>query len=233
MDGIEEYLGESVFYPASGLDGAPVKFLGKNGFRRFFYADYAISREKFARENRERGFCGYRWHSTDELDFEAVFGCDWDTILHKHRCLITTLQFFDWDPPFVAVARFERLASYADDHGPVHFELIFARCEAVTTYTDVFSRRRIAPKCIAYIRSGIGYGGNYPDFPQRLEEVLRQNPGGLPEFMLYDHLAADRRMGDYLSLIQEYEPIQRWDYRTEGYGVGSVTWAKLRARGTS
>ena len=151
-------------------------------------------------------------------------------ICRSHGNLISRLHF-DWSQPFVAAARFERLPEYTEDHGPPEFELIFARCEAIATFVSVFVGRGIKPRCVAYIRSGIGFGGNYSDFPQELDRALRENPAGLPEFMLYDEMGSNPRCGDYLSLVENYEQIEHWDYQTEGYGPGNVTLAQLRTKG--
>jgi hypothetical protein len=228
---IDQFLREAVFYPCSGQDGAPVRFLAKR-FQRFFYADYAISREAFDHTCTRQGFRGYRICEIRNLEVESIFLSSWENIGRSHRKLISRLHF-DWSQPFVAAARFERLPAFTEDHGPPDFELIFARCEAIATFVSVFIGRGITPRCLAYIRSGIGFGGNYSDFPQELDRTLRDNRAGLPEFMLYDEMGADPRCGDYLRLVEAYEQIENWDYHTEGYGAGNVSLARLKTKGQS
>ena len=158
MNDINQFLREAVFYPCSGLDGLPVKRLASR-FTRFFYVDYSnsITREAFEAECRNKGFRGYRNTAIEDLSVRSVFGGDWDDILLQHGCLIGQLPF-ECENPFVTGAHFERSPDYAADHGPPRFELIFARCEAITTVRCVFNRRSIPPMCLAYIRTGIGFG---------------------------------------------------------------------------
>ena len=226
MIDIDQFLREAVFYPCSGLDGAPVQFLAKR-FPRFFYADRDIDRATFETECMQPGFRGYRVRAIDGLKFQHVFQVFFGNDRRAYQEVASRFNF-DWKDIFVASASFERLPDYPEGHGPPQFELMFARCEAITTFNSVFRRRGIAPKCLAYIRPGTGTGGNYPEFAQELERALRENPAGLPEFMLYDAMSRNSRHSSYLSLIDDYEPIERWNYRTEGYGWAKVTLARLR-----
>jgi hypothetical protein len=65
---IQVILKDSLFYPASGFDGDPVKHL-LGAFLSFVYVDYARSHEQLMLEIRGRGFNGYRW--------EKPPFCDW------------------------------------------------------------------------------------------------------------------------------------------------------------
>ncbi len=173
MSDLGEFLREAVFYPCSRLDGAPVRFLSKR-FSRFFYADCAIDRAAFETECRQPGFCGYRVRAIDYLRFPAVFQVFGGNDRRAYRAVASRVNF-DWEDIFVAAASFERLPDYPEGHGPPQFELMFARCEAITKFLSVFTRRGIAPKCLAYIRPGTD-----SEFPKGLERALRENPGGLP-----------------------------------------------------
>jgi len=228
MKDITQFLREAVFYPCAGVDGAPVKFLAKR-FSSFFCTDYSIDRAAFETACKENGFRGYRVRAIDDLVVDSVFHGSWADIGLDYQEGIARVPF-DCADTFVAAAHFERLPDFAEEHGPLRFELMFARCEAIATFLSVFSRRGIAPRCLAYIRSGIGYGGNYQEFPLKLEQALRGNPAGLPEFMLYDEMGGDRGCGDFLSLVEDYEPIERRDHQTERYRVGNLTLAKLRTK---
>ncbi len=227
MTDIDQFLRETVFYPCSGLDGLPVKRLA-TCFTRFFYVDYSksITRAAFENECQNRGFKGYRNTGIEDLEVQSVFQASWDDVRRMYLNEKFRLPF-EWKNPFVACAHFERSPDYAEDYGPPRFQLIFAHCEAITTVRAVFNRRLIPPKCLAYIRTGIGFGGNFPRFPKELEGALRENAGGLPEFLLYDEMSGDPKMGDYLRLVEDYEPIQRWGFHGEGFGPGNVTLAKL------
>lgn len=112
---------------------------------------------------------------------------------------------------------------------PSSFELIYVCCEAISTYHSVFSKRGIQPRCLVYIRPGTAFGGNFSDYSEALERTMRANTGEMPEFILYDQSGGNAKRGDYLPLLDGYRPIQRWDYRTEHYGMANVTLASRLA----
>jgi hypothetical protein len=114
---------------------------------------------------------------------------------------------------------------FGDDHGPEGFEFMFARCEAIAAFISAFSQKNIAPKCLIHIRSGIGFGGNYHDYPQELKRVLLENKGGLPAFMFFDSMGSSGEYGDCLDLVKKYQLVERWGYPDGGH----LTLAKLIA----
>lgn len=102
-------------------------------------------------------------------------------------------------------------------------ELMFARCEAIAIFISAFSRRKIAPKCLVHVRSGIAFGGNFSEDPRELKRTLLANKGGLPAFMLYDRMGSSCDYGDYLDLVEKYELVERWGYPDGGH----LTLARL------
>jgi hypothetical protein len=139
-----------------------------------------------------------------DIGFGSVFKGDWKNLLGDYMTQINRDNDFS---PYVALARFERLPDFPTGHGPENINLLFARCEAITTVRSVYNRRKIAPRCLAYVRSGIGFGGNFPDFPKKMCETLRDK---LPEYIFYDLVGGDPNRGDYLELIQNYNLVKRW-----------------------
>lgn len=221
MTDIDKYLRECVYYPCSGLHGTPVKFLGKK-FQKFFYADYMTERKQLEMSIRREGFRGYQLCAMEEIDPEIVFGMSWEEVKRKHYDTISRVPF-PWFDPFVLLCRFKRKPHFMDDHGPEMIELMFTRCEAIATFISAFSRRNIAPQCLVHVRSGIGFGGNFSAYPKELKRVLLANTGGLPKFMLYDRLGSTSNYGDYLDLVEKYEPVEKWGYPDGGH----LTLAKL------
>jgi hypothetical protein len=55
---LDQFLANSVYYPCSGFDGTPVKFLGRR-FQQFLYADYGKSLDDLNAAIRCHGFLGY------------------------------------------------------------------------------------------------------------------------------------------------------------------------------
>lgn len=227
MQDIEKYLREAVFYPCAGLDGTPVRFLGHQ-FQRYIYADYGVSRESFEKACELNGFLGYRLDSIKELDVESVFQTSWKELADTYRSILRQLHS-DWTNPFILLAKFERRADFPDEHGPSSFELIYVCCEAITTFDSLFSKRGITPRCLVYIRPGTAFGGNFSAYSDVLERVIRANTAGMPEFVLYDRSGGNAKRGDCLTLLDAYQPIQRWDYRTEDYGMSNATLASRLA----
>lgn len=215
MNDIDHFLSECVYYPCSDLHGVPIKFLGKR-FQRFFYADYNVDRKKFDKTIRDEGLRGYQLKAIDELTPEEVFGMSWEGVERMHDRTISKIQL-DWSNPFVVLCRFERAIGFDDDHGPVAFELMFTRCEAIATFVSVFSRRGIAPKCLIHVCSGVGFGKNFSTYPSELSDAVSANEGGFPPFIFYDRRGSDRDGGDYLDLVERYEPIKVWGYPDGGF----------------
>ena len=59
---------------------------------------------------------------------------------------------------------FERNHSFAESHGPERFSLMYICAEGVSAYELIYNSRGIAPKCVAIIQPGEGFGGNWTDF---------------------------------------------------------------------
>lgn len=215
MDSLEHFLQNCAFYPCSGLHGTPIKFLGSR-IPRFFYADYLVSRDQLTNALREPGLHGYRPVTHRDLTPESLFGLSWHAIRTQHRAAFEAIHF-DWADPFITHSRLERTAGFDDSHGPPALELLFARCEAITTLRLAFNRRRIAPRCVIHVRSGIGFGGNFRTYPQMLGQALQENAGGLPDLLMYDSMGGTPVYGDYLDLVQSYREVSRWGYRDGGF----------------
>ena len=231
MIDIEDFLNDVVFYPCCGLDGAPVMFLAR-GCSNFLYADYSIDRDRFERECRENPFKGYRCEWIRDVDPELLLGTSWQGFNGNYDLIIQQLHFENSNS-FVALARFERLEGFDDEHGPEVVRLMFTKSEGIATFDAVFRRRRIAPTAQVHIRAGIGFGGNHHDYMKMLADSLVSNPAGLPEFLLYCLMGGLNRFGeiwtgDYLSTVEQYHPLKHWRYRTECNGeMGGVTLGQL------
>ena len=215
MNDIDSFLKDCVYYPCSGLHGVPVRLLGKR-FQRFFYADYSVDRNQFESSISNAGFKGYQLSAREDLAPELVFGMSWKEFAQRHHSTTSRVPI-ERSNPFVALCRFKREMDFNDDHGPLEFELMFARCEAIATFVSAFSQRNVAPKCLVYIRSGIGFGGNFSEYPRDLRSALLSNSSGLPSFMFYDAMGSNSNCGDYLDLVKNYEQIERWGYPDGGH----------------
>ena len=222
---IDFFLKESVFYPCSHFDGAPVKFLGRF-FSSFLYADRSVSREEFETASRDKGFLGYSCIGIEGIEPKLLFGTQKGEFMlgpEENR----SQPPFGGKTPFVALARFERLNGFSILHGPDLFHLMFSNSEAVTTYLSVFTRRGFAPKCLVHIRSGIAFGGNYTDYPTILADTVESSQGGLPKHILYDEQGGSTQWGDYLRLVEKYEHLKKWGRRMNTVTLGKLAIDRL------
>lgn len=173
-------LWNSVYYPASGLDGGIIKYcntLGRDmGIRSFVYCDYNTNEAELC-DNVADHFRGYTIFShrsvsvwelgVKHLSMEPID----DRAKHKHLT--------PEGEPFCHWFIMERDAAFDDDHGPKRFSLLFLCCEGVTAYVQLYSQNEILPKALAIIQPGTGFGGNWTDFRDYdapLSFVLRHIP---------------------------------------------------------
>lgn len=214
---LDQFLANSVYYPCSGFDGTPVKFLGRR-FQQFLYADYGKSLDDLNVAIRCHGFLGYL--PEDEHDVPL-------SKLANGRLAELSANGGN-QGGFARRIRFARTPHFSDQHGPRYFDLIYTNIEAIRIFSSVYSSRDITPKCLVYIRPGTAFGGNYSEYPELLECHVKLNRAGLPEFLLFDGFIGNPRATSSWPLLDHYKRECRWDYRSEGYGMANVTLATLR-----
>jgi len=173
-------LWNSVYYPASGLDGGVIKYcntLGRDmGIRSFVYCDYNTKEDELCDNvaNHFRGYAIFAHRSVclvelgvKRLSMEPID----DRAKHKHLT--------PEGEPFCHWFIMERDSDFGDEHGPKRFSLLFLCCEGVTAYVQLYSQNEILPKALAIIQPGTGFGGNWTDFRDYnapLSFVLRHIP---------------------------------------------------------
>ncbi len=173
-------LWNSVYYPASGLDGGLIKYCNTHGrdigVCSFVYCDYNTKEDELC-DNVANHFRGYTifahrsvgvWElGVKHLSMEPID----DRAKHKH--LTPEVE------PFCHWFIMERDSAFGDEHGPKRFSLLFLCCEGVTAYVQLYSQNEILPKALAIIQPGTGFGGNWTDFRDysaHLSFVLRHIP---------------------------------------------------------
>ncbi len=190
---IGQLLSGSVFYPASGFDGRPVKYLA--GFSHSFVcADWHISRQEVL-ANLD-SFKGYRllfsrFVEKEELCFNSYRAIPFKTTYYMGEFKQTTdhPQHIHWPrgfQPFAEWAVYERLPGFDKDHGPERFSLLFVGGEGVKTFQELYLSNNCTPSTLVLIKSD-AFTGNWTQFfdPQRvLARCVTQNPAGSPEYLL-------------------------------------------------
>ena len=221
---LDSLLDNSVYYPASGYDGDLIrlfnKILTEKGVNSFVYCDYESTEEKVI-SKAGLHMRGYHVLAHRAVDVSELLGPNADSryLLPVGRCQKARRGdgfFCHW---FI----FERDCSFAESHGPERFSLMYICAEGVSAYELLYSSRGIAPKCVAIIQPGEGFGGNWTDFHKvgaPLYQALKRNPAGLPEMIVnggnwerdWDHGYENLSWDEY----QAGECIN--DYYYPGYG---------------
>ena len=189
---LRDILHHSLYYPASGFDGGPVKNLAGCLFS-FVYVDNGscpnISRASLDRELDERGFWGYRIVGRREVSREELF-----PQRHLPRTiydLLTDRVGEDWvgdlpqpgeAPFFCEWLVFERQAEFGHSHGPLRISWLFVCADGVRTFIDLYVANSIAPGAVAIIQSGMGMRLEQPD--GEFARCVLANPDCRPGILL-------------------------------------------------
>ncbi len=195
---LQDILRDSLYYPASGLDGDPVKRLA-GCVHSFVYVDIdlvgefnrdALARELERREFRDyEGFKGYEIVDRREVTRKELF-----RYRHPPTAVRDVLarqlgeKWYRELPPrgeasfFCDWLVFERQARFGRRHGPSRFSFLVIRAEAVHTFLKLYMAESIAPEAVAVIQSGRPEifedpGGIFP-------QCVLSNPAGRPKILL-------------------------------------------------
>ena len=184
---IAEILEGSVFYPASAMDGRPVKYLG--GFSHsFVYADCNVTRDEL--ERNLDTFKGYRIHYLRSVRKEELCFRIFTPILPQPtdgdpRLLHVRPGFL----PYALWVVYERQPEFDEAHGPERFSLLFVGGEGSVTFQALYYSNQCAPSCITLIRCD-AFTGNWTAFfdPSRiLARSVMKNPHGTPDYIFVDY----------------------------------------------
>jgi hypothetical protein len=165
---IRPLLEGSVYYPACGVDGDPVKHLGGNSLS-FVYVDYGVGRRAL-REELET-FRGYRVFASRPVREQELVPKGWSPRFPEGYVPQRTPPN-DWvKQPFAEWIVYERLDSFPDMHGPTRFSLLYIGGDGAASYQALYHGNNATPAVVAVIRPGTGFGGNWTDF-QRRDDIL-------------------------------------------------------------
>jgi len=196
---IPEILSDSLYYPASGLNGTPVKFLGGN-VHSFVYADYGIPVKAMLSNlhglDKDSGFKGFSLVREREVLHRELFPEDvrYDFIPTKRqiengRCSMTR------HPEETAGhwSIWQRQMEYPDAHGPELFSFLYICGEMSRVYQALYTKLRKRPLVLAIIQPGC-FGGEWErteDEDSMFKRVLSANPAGMPDYLLYGGYGGD------------------------------------------
>ena len=181
---LNDVLSNSVFYPACGVDGDPVKYLGGN-FHSFVYADYGVGQAGLKIEaNTFRGYCVLASRPVSERELTPN---GWTPRLPSGYVSLNTpppsvkMPFAEW-------IIYERQALFPATHGPERFSLLYIGGDGVATFQALYHSNNATPAVTAVIQPGAGWGGNWTNFDNRDEilawSVLDAFPDCRPKWLL-------------------------------------------------
>jgi len=188
---IQEVLSGSLFYPAAGIDGSPIRHW-VIGVDSFIYVDALASKTKYLEEIKNNAFKGYGLLAHRVITKSELTPQGWLPMRPKsletdsyNKCVADLMS--NNTEPFAIWTVFERLPDYSENHGPTRFSLLYIRGEACATYQALFVANRLLPRVICLIRPGTGFGGNFSNFEEVFLETMLMHKDGLPPQLLSWH----------------------------------------------
>ncbi len=199
MDGapfpLREILTDSLYYPASGTDGDPIRYLGGNVLS-FIYVDYGVTRRRVRARIRRPGLRGYRLVGMREVRERELTPNGWTPLPLEPRDGDPARMDWFIKPPFCEWYVFERTEEYDEAHGPERLSLLYLGADGAAAYQALYMPNGIVPRVIAIIQPGRGFGGNWTDFEDPTQilgrSVLQHNPAGIPKILLYGGIGQRR-----------------------------------------
>lgn len=183
---IQAILKDSLYYPASGFDGDPIKHL-LGTFLSYIYVDYARSHDLLLQEIKGRGFKGYRMLGWRAVTRQELVPHGW-TPQYPTREDGDPRSGYRWaKPPFCDWCVFERLPELSEEYGPYRFSLMFVGGDGVATFQALYLANHAAPRGVAIIQDGYGFGFNWTAFTNRnriLARSVMESPYGQPKVLL-------------------------------------------------
>jgi len=183
---LEPILRGSLYYPSSGFDGDPVRYLGGN-ILSFVYVDYGYDESTFLDEVHRRGFAGYRLVGTRRVQERELVPNGWTPTPPRPE-EGDPAKYWDWiKEPFCRWCVFAREPNFDRSHGPDRFSLLYLCADGVAAFQALYTANGHAPKALAIIQPGTGFGMNYTNFKDPegpLARSVRGNRAGEPSILL-------------------------------------------------
>jgi len=189
---IQKILKDSVYYPACGLDGTPVKWLAGN-FHSFIYADYLVTQEQVVEDIcgplKRNGFKGYKPVLQRSLAYDEILPSGWQPSMIP--CSGTSGHAIDrWKTsasPFGHWSVWQRQSGLDQHHGPPAFSLLYITGEMSLVYQALYFVNQISPAVLVLIQPG-SMGGEWEVAQANgsfFHQVVRAHHGGMPGYLFH------------------------------------------------
>lgn len=184
---VPDLLGDSVFYPASGLDSDPMMYLGHH-FWSFVYADYGFTPESTHAALGGGKFAGYKVLGRRSVTEDEIPLGRWNSESAGYLEGGNNREARERaTPPFAEWAVLER--DYGPDKPRELMSLLFVGADGVTLYKKLYLETGLTAACVAIIQPGDGMGDqNWTDFQNPtayLAQAVLKNRAGSPRYLLF------------------------------------------------
>lgn len=161
---LENILQDSLYYPCSGFDGAPIKYFAGN-VHSFIYADYGRSQERFL-ISLQQGLRGYHLLHYEAIKQKQLSPRDWKILVHPDQEELEKMHSYRnfMKKPFAYWAVFDRSPIFPASHGPERISFVHICGDGAFTYQALYLQNKIVPAILAVIQPGHGFGGNYTNY---------------------------------------------------------------------
>ncbi len=193
-----DLLAGSVYYPACGTDGRPVRYFA--GFAHsFVYVDHGFA-EAAIREalEQERAFDGYRLRRLLDVEPGSLTGpLAGEPVAPVPGVDGNPDRYADhFKPPFALWAIFDRAPGIGEARGPARFSLLYVCADGVSAYRSLYHSHGVGPSLVAVVQPGDAFGRNWCDFHDPRQAFCRavsENKAPRPEYLL---VGGNRRLFD-------------------------------------
>lgn len=178
---IAKLLARSVYYPASGLDWRPLRYLHRH-FGSYVYADYGLARERVAEAiTTIPGFELVGLRAITEHDL-GVHMWTMPALSEHEHAMWTGRPDRKFETTYFGV--------WALLNSPTgeRTSLLYLCKDGVQVYQSLYGRNRVVPACLALIQPGHAFGGNWTNFYDQSGPLGRSVHGhaiGVPEYLLF------------------------------------------------
>ena len=218
---LEDILNDSVYYPACGFDGSPVRFFCGNSYS-FVYADYLFSPSELEAVIKEKPFKGYTVLCSKDIPIHLLKGVSpQEPNAETIDELYPEARKFAHYPHYARWFIFERDSRFPEEHGPKRFSLLFIGAEGVAVFRELYARSSSTMKMLIVKRPGGGFGCNWTRFLDResiLAQTILSHPDIAPDYFYAcatGGFSLETKWPEYQDLVHTF-PASRED-DLEGY----------------
>ena len=183
---IRDLLQGSLYYPASGRDGDPVRYLG-GLVHSFVYVDDSIEHDDMMKSlyDERYKFKGYSLLGCRDVTKADLTPNGWRPVPPGPGDGNPRNMGMFRKAPYAIWSIHERNSDRDQEYGPKRFSLLNVCGDGAASFQALYHTNECAPDVVAIIQSG---GGNWTEFrdPSKVfgRDVL-ENPNGTPRFLLY------------------------------------------------